>query len=221
MTNDFVPDAPNVAHGTDLLKTLAGADMPCVFMDAQYRVLADFMKFGNEGKSRMASHYALPQMTEADIIGFMVLIEAALRPSGHLFMWLDKFTLCTGAHLRWMMPTFEIVDLITWNKGKIGMGFRTRRACEYLIVMQKRPKRAKDVWTRHDIPDTWSEGISSEDRTKHPHRKPVGLQGALIRAVTRPGEFVVDPCAGSYSVMEAAHSVERRFIGCDLIGVSK
>ena len=53
---------------------------------------------------------------------------------------------------------------------------------------------------------------------RHAHQKPVGLQAALIEAVTEPGDVVVDPAAGSFSVMESALSVGRNFLGGDLEG---
>ena len=48
------------------------------------------------------------------------------------------------------------------------------------------------------------------------HPKPVGLQAALIEAVTDPGDIVLDPAAGSYSVLAAAQRMGRRFLGCDI-----
>ncbi len=84
----------------------------------------------------------------------------------------------------------EIVDLITWNKGRMGMGYRTRRVAEYLLVLQKHPQVAESVWRKDDVPDAW--------------REPVGLQAAVIEAVTDPGDIVLDPAAGSYSTLAAA-----------------
>jgi hypothetical protein len=50
----------------------------------------------------------------------------------------------------------------------------------------------------------------------HPHVKPIGLITRLIGAVTKPGELVVDPAAGSFVVMRAANQLGREFIGCDI-----
>ncbi len=105
------------------------------------------------------------------------------------------------------------MDLITWDKGRIGMGYRTRRKSEYLLVLQKSPNKAKGYWTRHDIPDVWTEKIINK---KHPHQKPIGLQSALIDAVSAEGDYILDPCAGSYSVLDACKEIKRNFIGCDL-----
>ena len=102
--------------------------------------------------------------------------------------------------------------MITWNKGKIGMGYRTRRKAEYLIVFQKSPIRAKGCWKDHTIPDVWEEPTEK----KHPHSKPIELQRKLIEAVTEEHETVLDPAAGGYSVFEACKLSGRSFIGGDI-----
>ena len=79
-----------------------------------------------------------------------------LRPSGHVCLWMDKFILC-GYGAAPIFPLDWTVDLITWDKGKIGMGYRTRRRGEYLMICQKPPRRAKGIWQDHGIPDVWPE----------------------------------------------------------------
>ena len=37
---------------------------------------------------------------------------------------------------------------------------------------------------------------------KHPHQKPKELAKALIMATTNEGDLIVDPCAGSFIVLE-------------------
>jgi site-specific DNA-methyltransferase (adenine-specific) len=51
---------------------------------------------------------------------------------------------------------------------------------------------------------------------KHPHQKPLELQKILIEAVSNLGDLVVDPAAGSYSVLEACLLSKRIFLGCDI-----
>jgi phosphoserine aminotransferase len=59
----------------------------------------------------------------------------------------------------------------------------------------------------------WTEKV---DRRVHPHAKPAGLIRRLIAAVTEPGDLVVDPAAGGFTVMHVAHELGRRFVGCDI-----
>ena len=51
---------------------------------------------------------------------------------------------------------------------------------------------------------------------KHPHQKPLELQKILIEAVSSPGDIILDPAAGSYSVLEACLLSQRTFLGCDI-----
>ena len=205
----------NQFNGLDLLAALDAETIPLCIFDPQYRGILDKMRYGNEGVSRGQRRSGLLQMSEEIISEFIAGIAAALIPSGHLFLWIDKFHLCTGVGPWVEAWGLEVVDLVTWNKDRIGMGYRTRRIGEYLLILQKPPKRAKGVWQSHDIPDVVTEKV---ERIGNVHPKPVNLQARLIAAVTDPGDVVLDPAAGSYSVMTAAHQVGRQFLGCDIAG---
>ena len=201
-------------EGLHLLSTLPDGGVPVVFFDPQYRGVLEHLSYGNEGETRGSPRRALRQMT-GEIPEFVREIGRVLMPSGHLFLWMDKFHLCSG-FADWITGTrLEVVDMITWSKRKLGMGYRSRRVGEHLVVLQQPPRRAKGVWTRHDIPDVWVEPVA---RSRHTHRKPVGLQAALIEAVSNPGDVIVDPAAGSFSVLEACELTDRRFLGCDING---
>lgn len=210
-------DAPQKMDGLKLLVKLKDNSIPLVFFDPQYRTILDRQGYGNEGKGRGQARAELPQMDEKKIRAFLKEIERVLIPSGHLMLWVDKYILCNGVNLFLEGSGLQLVDMITWNKGRMGMGYRTRRFSEYLVVLQKLPVRAKGVWRIHDIPDVWDEKIENGDRN-HTHAKPVGLQRTLIKAVTNQGDVIIDPSAGGYSVLRAANEVGRHFLGCDILG---
>lgn len=206
-------NSKNTCDGMDLMQQIKSNTIKCVFFDPQYRGVLDKMNYGNEG-ARQRERHNLTQMSEETIVNFIKQIDNILTPSGHLFLWIDKFHLCENSVGNWLKDTdLNIVDLITWNKQRMGMGYRSRRISEYLMVIQKSPKRVKDVWTIHNIPDVWEEKV---DRT-HAHSKPIELQARLIEATTVKGDIIVDPASGSYSVMKSALSVGRRFLGGDLV----
>lgn len=207
-------NAPLRMGAAQLLAQIPDGCAALAIFDPQYRTGLDRLKYGNEG-SRQKARYRLPQMTD-DTIRFLVgELARVLRPSGHLMLWVDKFAVGSGQHLRYLWGSpLQVVDLIHWNKLAIGMGRRARCTSEYLVVAQRPPIRAKGVWTDHRINDSWPE---QSDRTIHPHAKPTQLTERLIRSVTKRGDLVVDPCAGSFGVLHACHRSGRDFVGCDLL----
>lgn len=213
---------PNVKYQADaerLLACLPDNGIHTAFFDPQYRGILDKLDYGNEGE-RQKGRAELPQMDEAQIRRIVSELGRILAPMGHLFLWTDKFHLCEGIAPWTRDLGLETVDLITWDKGRIGMGYRTRRRSEYLVVLQKPPKRAKGVWNRRDIPDVWDDTVWQEKMPRgqgHAHSKPYGLIHRLIEATVPADGIVCDPAAGSFAVYEAAQALGRRFIGGDLV----
>jgi site-specific DNA-methyltransferase (adenine-specific) len=219
---DFIGDAmlgrattiPNVVQRGDaltLLRSLPDGCTPLMFFDPQHRAVLDKLKFGNEG-ARQRGRAELPAMSESYIDDCCREGVRVLAPSGYLMRWVDTYTLLQDWHLR-IADLYQPVDLIAWDSLRIGNGYRSRRRGDYLVILQKPPIRAKSTWRDHGIPSRWPEKV---DRNIHPHIKPIGLITRLIAAVTQPGDVVVDPAAGSFVVMRAAHRLGRNFIGCDL-----
>lgn len=199
----------------DLLSRIPDRLAAVFNFDPQYRAVLDKLSFGNEG-ARQSERAALKSMDD-DTIAFVVEEGArVLKPSGMMFLWMDKFSLASGHWHRWVRRSrsLQVVDLLAWNKMRPGMGRRLRCVTEYMVVLQKEPTRAKGCWNDHSIRDAWSE---SSDRRIHPHAKPYVLTERLIRATTKPGDIIIDPCAGGYGVLEACQATGREFIGGDLI----
>ena len=214
MKNDIgvMINKANKVDGLCLLDNVNNIAIKTAFFDPQYRGVLDKLRYGNEGEGRGKARHDLPQMSEELIIEFIRKLNNVITPGGHLFLWLDKFHFCQGI-LDWLIGTaFCIVDMIVWDKQKMGMGYRSRRQCEYLVILQKKPIRAKGCWKSHNIPDIWAEKVAKI----HPHSKPVLLQKALIEATTDIGDYVLDPAAGGYSVFEACKLCGRNFIGGDI-----
>lgn len=65
-----------------------------------------------------------------------------------------------------------------------------------------------DVW--HFPPPRGAE------RTAHPTQKPLGLMDHLVGTLSRTGDLVLDPFAGSGTTLVAAASIGRRAIGIEL-----
>ena len=206
---------PNVVQQGDalaLLHSLQDSCAPLAFFDPQHRAVLDRLKFGNEGE-RQRGRAKLPAMCESYIDEVCCEIARVLKPSGYLMRWIDTFCLCEGHHLRIPPQHIKPVDLVAWDNLHPGMGKRSRRRGDYLLVLQKPPIKAGATWRDHSIASRWPEKV---DRSIHPHIKPIGLIARLISATTPPGDIIIDPAAGSFIVMKAAHQLGRNFIGCDL-----
>lgn len=207
-------DHRNVAQQGDSLELLQSLPISCsplAFFDPQYRGGLDKLAYGNEG-ARQKQRAKLPTMSGDYIDTCCREAARVLRPSGYLMLSTDTFNLCQAHHLR-IADVLPCVDLIAWDNLRIGNGYRSRRRGSYLLVLQKPPIVARQTWTDHGIADRWPEKV---DRSLHAHIKPIGLIKRLIGAVTKPGDLVVDPAAGSFVVMHAAHALDREFVGCDL-----
>lgn len=208
----YLINKKNKIDGLNLLGQLPDNFIKTAFFDPQYRGILDKLSYGNEGKNRGRQRCELPQMTNETILTFIKELSRVITLSGHLFLWVDKFHLCQDIS-KWITNTdLNLVDLIVWDKGKIGMGYRSRRKSEYLVVLQKTPTRAKGIWMLHNIPDVWQEKVAKT----HPHSKPINLQAELIKATTLENDLILDPAAGGYSVFEACKLTNRNFIGADI-----
>jgi site-specific DNA-methyltransferase (adenine-specific) len=199
-----------------LLRALSDDCTPLAFFDPQHRAVLDKLKFGNEGE-RQRGRAKLPAMDEGYIDEVFRELARVLMPSGYCMHWTDTYRLCEGHHLR-IADICKPVDLIAWDNLRQGMGKRTRRRGDYLIILQKPPIRARATWRDHSIPSRWAEKIdlTTYPRKLYPHAKPLGLIRRLLAATTQPGDLVLDPAAGSFVVMHAARELGRNFVGCDL-----
>ena len=58
--------------------------------------------------------------------------------------------------------------------------------------------------------------MRAAERTSHPTQKPVALLEYILKALTNPGDLVLDPFAGSSSTLIAAHRLGRRGVGFEI-----
>ena len=85
----------------------------------------------------------------------------------------------------------------------------------YMAPRLQTPERAArgklptDVWWHTIVP------TSSRERTGYPTQKPLGILRRIVAASSRPGELVVDWCAGSGTTGVAAAELGRRFLLID------
>ena len=97
----YLPNFRNKADGLNLLASQPDKSIKTAFFDPQYRGVLDKLSYGNEGVNRAKARCNLTQMDELTIKRFIKEIDRVLEPSGHLFLWVDKFHLCQGV-LEWL-----------------------------------------------------------------------------------------------------------------------
>ena len=113
-----------------------------------------------------------------------------------------------GRH--WAYPPDELDRMdaegrIYWPKKKGGWP----RERKFLYDSKGIP--LQDVWS--DIPPVNSQ---ADERMGYNTQKPLALLDRIIRASTNEGDVVLDPFCGCATTLEAAHTLNRRWIGIDI-----
>ena len=90
-----------------------------------------------------------------------------------------------------------------------------RSNAEFCFLIQKYPQKGK-VFKNRSFGNVWEEAVLPPSKRRHPHQKPRELIKALIIATTNPGDLIIDPCAGSFIVLEVCQELKREFCGVDL-----
>jgi len=78
------------------------------------------------------------------------------------------------------------------------------------------PKDARKTYPALIVPKPTPAERNKYAENIHPTVKPLKLMSYLITMGSREGDLVLDPFAGSGTTLEAANTLKRRFIGCEL-----
>lgn len=124
---------------------------------------------------------------------------------------------------------YKILNVITWVKTNPPPNISCRyftHSTEFIVWARKSPKvphkynyelmkaindgkQMTDVWRMPTI-GRWEKSCG-----KHPTQKPLGLLTRIILASTNPGDWILDPFAGSSTTGIAATLCQRRFLGIE------
>jgi DNA modification methylase len=118
---------------------------------------------------------------------------------------------------------------IIWNKPNAqpeSVKDRPSRSHEYIFMFTKSSSykykyenSLEKAETSHRLRNrrtVWSVSTGQKSRSQHMAPFPKGLIEPLISMSTDPHDIIMDPFAGSGTVLEVAHACERRFIGIEL-----
>lgn len=109
---------------------------------------------------------------------------------------------------------FRRAGVLVWVKDGPGMGNLESWGMGYeFILFLKKGNRPRSTDRRSGILHF---SQVRPDKLIHPHEKPIPLLEELLRHSTSPGDFVVDPFAGSGSTIRAAKNLGRPAVGIEL-----
>jgi site-specific DNA-methyltransferase (adenine-specific) len=159
---------------------------------------------------------------------WLELCQSLLKPNGTIWV--------TGTHhiihivgYAMQLLGYKILNEIAWEKPNPPPNL----SCRYFthstetILWAAKNKKSKHIFNYDEMREeaggkqmksVWQFLPPSKDEKtfgKHPTQKPVKLLDRIIRASTNPGDFVLDPLAGSSTTGVAALRNERKFCGVE------
>lgn len=196
------------------LKSLPTGSVDLIVTDPAYSGMNQHLKFGNgrivgdygrEGNNKWfdefhddPEHYRV----------FLSECHRVLRRERHIYVMFDSFSLLTLGPL--MRETFDVKNVLVWDKVNLGMGHYFRRRHEMIVFASKGNRKL----SRKDIPDVWQ--IKRLTRAPYPTQKPVEVFEMMMCGSSEPGFTVLDPFVGSGSSAVAALRWGCSFVGCDV-----
>lgn len=145
--------------------------------------------------------------TEENYDKLLTECHRVLKNDRHIYIMFDSFSLLSLGPL--VRKTFNVKNIVVWDKMNIGMGHYFRRRHEFILFASKGKKNL----SLKSIPDVWR--IKRITNAKYPTQKPVELFELMLIGSAEPGYTVCDPFMGSGSSAIAALKHNCIYYGCD------
>lgn len=194
-----------IIHGDSLniLRELPDGCIDAVITDPPYGI-------GYESKAGKRI-----QNDKSPFIWFLYDAFRVLKPNGGVLACFTRWDVQQAFIDAMRIAGFQVKSQLIWNKVYHGMGdTRAQFAPAHEnILFAVRGKyafpgtRPRDVLTHAKL---------NSAHMVHPTEKPVELLEDIITSVTRPGDIILDPFAGSGSALAAAKLAGRRYIGIEI-----
>lgn len=110
----------------------------------------------------------------------------------------------------WRECGFRLISHLIFVKNQMGLGYYTRTKHEQAYLLAK----GHPPYPEHALPDVYP--MTRVRKPLHQNEKPQDALGALVALVSKPGDLILDPFAGSGSTGLAAVSAGRRFLGIEI-----
>lgn len=190
----------------ELINSLQDNSIDCLITDPPYStpIITGFgrKKFKNVADLSIQEQY---------IKTFKEKLERVMKPNAPVFIF------CNDSYYPSIFRAFydwNSIQMIIWDKGKIGMGKPFRKQHEIILYANREPME----YFRNGI--TFStvmkyNQVQTQDRL-HPAEKPIQLIKDLLNGFTKEGDLVLDCFTGSGSTLIACKEMNRNFIGFEL-----
>jgi len=190
----------------ELLDSLANNSVDCLITDPPYStpVITGFgrKKFKNVADLSIQEQY---------MKSFKKKIERVLKPNAPVFIF------CNDSYYPSIFRAFydwNSLQMVIWDKGKIGMGKPFRKQHEIILYANREPFE----YYRNGI--TFStvmkcNQVPTKERL-HPAEKPINLILDLLKGFTKEGDLVLDTFMGSGVVALACDKLKRKWVGFEL-----
>lgn len=110
---------------------------------------------------------------------------------------------------------FVLKNILIWDREVIGMGDLKTYGRSYDVIYFGYYKKWRDLNGIRER-DVLRFSRISPGNLSHPTEKPLDVLEYLIKKSTSPGEWVLDPFAGSFSTCQAAYNLGRNSVGIEL-----
>jgi len=155
----------------------------------------------------------LDQMTTPGFVWLMREVALACRPlvveGGAFLSFIDwrQWPNLVGAL---ESANYRVNQMVVWDKESFGMGWTFRNQHELILAASK----GKPTMVDRGVGSVLR--VKREPPVEHPSPKPPGLIAQLLKAVTNPGDVVLDPFMGAGSTLRAAKDIGRKAIGIEI-----
>ncbi len=201
------------------LKSLPNSSIDLIITDPAYSGMNQRLKLGKgkiigkyKDKGDGAKWFDEFHDTEENYNAFLAECSRVLKPNRHIFIMFDSYSLLSLAPM--LRETFEVKNILVWDKQHIGLGHYFRRRHEFIVFASK----GKRHLTAKNIPDVWR--IKRVTNFKYPTQKPTEVFEMMIASSVEKDYVVCDPFLGSGSSAIASLKRGCKFIGCDIASAS-
>ena len=199
------PPQVDVCDWFNWLAKVRTSSVDLVITDPPYSTLEKHRAWGTTTRLKRAW---FPTISDSAFAPLFSEIYRVLKKNTHFYIFCDSTTMFHAKPLA-EQAGFTFWRPLVWCKGRLGMGYHYRGACEYILFFEKGKRRLNS----RSVPDVLQH---KSVRGKYPTQKPVSLLEVLVQQSSDRGDLVVDPFMGSGSTAVAAARHERAFSGCDI-----